>query len=172
LVVSEAGLEDTVSGSVGRVVFTAHTIEPVLAKVVVGRIPQVASLEAELAVPDEVMPLWGLLRNGSAPLVGIDEASHRIAAQISAMGVHLSSIVALKDVKLGLVKETNGLNVSRRLGPLHTGQRALGNKTGSMTGFGAPRNHDSLDVANRPAILGGTPKAEVVETVENHSLAQ
>lgn len=77
------------------------------------------------------------------------------------MRVHLTSIITSKDVDLGLIDEADDLDVIGSLGVLNTLEGTSGDETSSVTGLGAPSDHDTFDVANFPTHLGGTPQAKV-----------
>lgn len=88
--------------------------------------------------------------------------------EISTVRVHLTSIVARDHVDLGLVNETDDLNVIGGLGVLDTVEGASGDETSTVLGLGAPCDHDTLDITNLLAIVRGGPQAEVYNKNKTH----
>lgn len=77
------------------------------------------------------------------------------------MGVQLSSRVIGFEVGLGLVNETDDLNIVWGLHELDTLESTTGDKTGAMTGFGTPRDGLALDLANGGGSSRRTPNTEI-----------
>ena len=88
------------------------------------------------------------------------------------MGVHLSSGVAISDVDLGLVDETDDLDVTGGLDVLETGDGARRNDAGSTARLRAPGDGLTLGVTDEGVGLGGTPDTPVVGVVDEGGLAE
>jgi len=172
LVVALAGLEGTVLGIIGDVVGAADTVETMFAEVGGVGVSGVANLDAESVASHEVMPfdhlsvIFAIAKGG-----GVHETTHGVTAEISAVRVHLSSIVVALDVNLGLVNETNNLGVGRGPDELNTLKSIAGDETSATAGLGAPCNHLSLGVSNDRVDIGRSPEAEVINTVDKRGLA-
>lgn len=171
LVLALACLEDAVSCVAGAVEVDADAVEDVLAEVVVIGATGVAELHAEAVATDEVVPFNGL-DWGAGKIIREHDASHGVSAEISTVGVHLTSPVVLEDVDLGLVDETDDLNIVGGLHELDTGQGTRGDQTGTMARLRAVGDHDTLDITDLTAHVRGTPKAEVVKAIQPRSLAE
>lgn len=65
------------------------------------------------------------------------------------MGVQFSTEIAGLDIQLGLVNETDDLNVGGGTCELETLECTLGDETGSTTGLGAPGDSFTLGVCDR-----------------------
>jgi hypothetical protein len=90
------------------------------------------------------------------------QAARKLAThEVSTVGVHLSSPITTENVDLGLVEETNSLDIVRGHRPLNTGKGACRDETSAVPGLGAVGNHDTFNVANFFTVLRGTPEAEV-----------
>ena len=81
--------------------------------------------------------------------------------KVSAVGVHFAAEVALEDVDLGLVDESDDLDVVGRLHELHASERTLGDETRPMAGLCAPGDHRPLDVANFATVFRRGPETEI-----------
>lgn len=88
------------------------------------------------------------------------------------MGVKLSSTVSVLDVDLGLVDETNDLNVIGSFHVLETGQGASRDDTGTTALLGAPSNFLTLGVTDGRVGLGGCPDTPVIGVVDEGGLAE
>jgi len=166
-----AGLEDVLLSVVGCVEGASDAVEDVLA--VAGGVGagRVADFEAELVGSHEVVP-FDTLDRFSGELVRVDDASHGVTAGISTMGVHLTSVITIDHVDLGLVDKADDLDVVGGLHELNTLQCAFGNETGAVTWLGAPGDHFTFDVADFVTRFGRCPEAEVFKAVEPRSLAE
>ncbi len=87
------------------------------------------------------------------------------------MGVKLSSTVIGLEVDLGLVDETNDLEVAGGLHELNTGDGTTRDDAGTASLLGAPSNLLALGVTDGGVRLGGCPDTPVVEVVEECGLA-
>lgn len=96
----------------------------------------------------------------------------RSTHKIGTVGVELSSTVVGLEVDLGLVNETNDLEVAGGLHELNTGDGTSGDDTGTTALLGAPGDLLTLGVTNGGAGLGGSPNTPVVEVVDEGSLAE
>jgi len=170
LVISLARLKDTILGSVGGVVGAPDAVELVFAEL--GRIgtARVANLEAERIVSEEVVPLDNMLKL-AAKGIREQDSSERVTAVVSTVWVEFSSIVILLDINLGLIEETDKLDVVRSPHPLETGEGPLWNNASTVTRLRAPSDHRTLSVADARIRGIGTPKAEVFDGVEVAGLA-
>ena len=111
LVVTLARFERAILGVVGCVVGASNTVVNMLT--VVGSVgtSRVTDLEAENATAHEIVPLDNLLVTAvpARPTSRVDKTAERVATQVSAVRVKLSSIVISLEVDQGLVDETNDL---------------------------------------------------------------
>jgi hypothetical protein len=171
LVVTEAAQEDIVNIGGGGVVLAADTIKDVLA--VVGGVSTcgVASLEAELTSTHKVVPFDGLLEVAS-PGVGEEEGTKGVSSLIGTVGVEFSSRVVRGNVNETLVDETSDLDVVGGLQELDTGQSTSGDDTSTIAGLCAPGDGFTLGVTDEAVWSRRTPEAEVVNAVDDGSLAE
>ena len=88
------------------------------------------------------------------------------------MGIKLSSAITGLKVDLGLVDETNDLEVAGSLHELHAGDGASRDDTGTTALLGTPSNLLTLGVTNGRVRLGGRPETPVVEMVDEGGLAE
>jgi hypothetical protein len=175
LVITKAGLESSVLGSVGGVVRAADTIKDVLAEVGGIGTSGVADLEAESIATHEVVPFNNLLVGvvgAIAESVREDETTKRISSQVSTVGIEFTTKIVRLDVDQGLIDETNNLDVIRSPHELHTLEGTSGDNTSSEFGVGAPCDFLSLSVSNQRVWLWGSPETEVVKRVEERRLAE
>ena len=96
----------------------------------------------------------------------------RSTHKIGTVGVELSSTVIGLEVDLGLVNETNDLEVAGGLHELNTGDGASGNDAGTAALLGAPSDFLTLGVTDGRVGLGGCPNTPVVEVVDEGGLAE
>jgi hypothetical protein len=174
LIGTVASLESTVLGVVGGVVGTSDTVEDMLTVVSSVGTGGVANLEAEDVATHEVVPLDNLFVGAVAarPSGRIDETTEGVATEICTVGVKLSSEVVGLKVDLGLVDETNDLNVVGCPHELNSLKSASGDKTRAVTGLGAPRDFLSFSVSDGLGTIWRGPKTEVVDRVEDAGLAE
>ena len=84
-----------------------------------------------------------------------------ITHKIGTVGVKLTSVVVLRKVELGLVDESDHLDVVGSVQELDTSEGVLRNDTGAILLVCAPRNLDGFGVSNRLVRLRRRPQAEV-----------
>lgn len=77
------------------------------------------------------------------------------------MRVKFTSEIIGSQVNLGLVDETDDLNVVGRLHELDTLEGTLGNNSSTMAGLGAPGNFELFGVANGCWPGWRSPKTEI-----------
>lgn len=171
LVVTEAAQEGTIDIGSGGIVLATDTIKDVLA--VVGGVGTrgVASLEAESSSTHEVVPFDGL-DHTSTPGVGEEETTEGVTTLIGTVGVELSSGVGGVNVDEVLLDEASDLDVVGGLHELETGDGTLGDDTGTISGLGAPGDTLTLDVTDEGVWFGWAPEAEIIDAVDDSSLAQ
>jgi hypothetical protein len=95
--------------------------------------------------------------------VGEEKTTERVATLISTMGVHFTSKILGVDVDLFLNDVTSDLDVVGSLDELDTGQSALGDEAGAVTGPGAPGDGLAFDITNDRIGLRRTPEAEILD---------
>lgn len=86
--------------------------------------------------------------------------------------VELSSPVIRGHVQHRLVNERGDLKVGWRLDHLETGNGTLGDKAGTVTLLGAPRDFDTLRVGDPKARWGKVSTPEVDESSEDRGRTQ
>jgi len=148
-------------GVVGGVVGTADTVIDVLAEVGSIGVGWVAGFEAECVGTHEVVPFHdlgeGVQVGVAAESVGIDKPTHRVSSEIGAMWVHLATKVARVKVDLGLVDESDDLDVGGGFYELNALESASGDETGASAGFGAPSDHFAFLVCDELVRVGRCP---------------
>jgi len=171
LVVTEAAQEGTIDVGGGGIVLATDTIEDVLA--VVGGVSTcgVASLEAEGSSTHEVVPFDGLLVT-ITPGVGEQEGTERVTTLIGTVRVEFTSRVISSDVDELLLDEAGDLDVVGSLHELETSDGTLGDDTGTIARLCAPSDTLTLDVTDEGVWFRGTPEAEVINAVDDGSLAE
>jgi len=171
LVVTEAAQEGTIDIGSGGIVLATDTIEDVLA--VVGGVSTcgVASLEAEGSSTHEVVPFDGLLVT-ITPGVGEQEGTERVTTLIGTVRVEFTSRVISSDVDELLLDEAGDLDVVGSLHELETSDGTLGDDTGTIARLCAPSDTLTLDVTDEGVWFRGTPEAEVINAVDDGSLAE
>ena len=87
------------------------------------------------------------------------------------MRVQLPSKVATPNIDPSLINIPNNLNIIRRPHVLHALEGTLRNKTRSFSGFRAPSDGFMLNIADHGVAVWRCEKAEVVEVVQERSLA-
>jgi len=97
----------------------------------------------------------------AAPSVRVDETSKGVPSEIGAVRIHLTSRVVGLEVHLCLVDKTDDLDVVGGLHELNTLERAIGDKAGSVTGFGTPRDGLVLGLTNSGGTFGWSPETEI-----------
>jgi hypothetical protein len=131
----------------------------------------VASLEAESSSTHEVVPFDGL---GVAvtPGVGEEESTERVTTLIGTVRVEFTSRVISGDVDELLLDEAGDLDVVGGLHELETSDGTLGDDTGTIARLCAPSDTLTLDVTDEGVWFRGTPEAEVINAVDDGSLAE
>jgi len=109
-VVSIARFEYFILGIVGGIVSAANAVEDVLTVACTIGSRRITDLQAKSIAAHEVGPLNDL-NVRTSPSVGEDDTTHRVATEISTVGVQFTSVVAIGYIDLGLVNETNDLDV-------------------------------------------------------------
>jgi hypothetical protein len=173
LVLAEAAQENTIDVGSGGIVLATDTIEDVLA--VTGGVGAcgVACLKAEGSSTHKVVPFDSLDEVSTiAEGLGEEKGTERVTTLIGTMGVELSSGIILSDVDELLLDETSDLDVIGGLHELQTCDGALGDDTSAIAGLCAPSDTFALDVTDEGVGFGGTPKAEVIDAVDDSGLAQ
>jgi len=172
--VAVANFENTVLGSVGDVVGAPDTIVNMFA--IMGSIGtfRITGFETELIATNKVVPFNHLLVGAvaTAPCVGVNKSTQRVAPEICAMRIQFTSIVTVFNVDPALIEVTDKLDIILGLYPLKTCHCAFGYQAGTVSGFGAPCNHFSFSVGNRCITLRRTPNTKVIDGVEEESLAK
>lgn len=173
LVLALARLEGTVLGVVRRVVGTSNAVELVLAEFGVVRMVGVASFDTEGIAPHEVVPLNDLvvLVGVTSEGIGVDETAHGVTTKVSTVRVHLTSPVTGTDVDLGLVNETDDLDVGTSLHELDTLEGIARDQAGATPGLGTPSNHLAFVVGDDGVGVRRSPEAEVINRVDDGRLA-
>lgn len=164
LVVTLAGLESTVLSIIGGIVGTSDAVVDVLAETSGVRTSRVASLEAENVAAHEVVPFDDLLVSGVAairPGGGIEETTEGVTTEVGTVGVEFSSKVVGGKVDVGLVDETDDLDVVGGPHELNTLEGASRDETRSVTGLGAPGDFLLLRLTDSGGTGGRCPKAEI-----------
>ena len=87
------------------------------------------------------------------------------------MRVQLSSKIATPNINPSLINIPDNLNIIRRPHVLHTLESTFGNETRSLSGFRAPSDGFVLNIADHAVALWRREEAEVVEVVQERSLA-
>jgi hypothetical protein len=176
-VVALAGLEDTfcVSGR-GNEAASGFIIDVVAVDLRTSN-GGIAGLEAEHVRAQEIVPFDNLLEGVVVTIVagesvGVNERTEGVATLISAVGVHLTTLILCVDVDILLVHSSNNENVCRGPEELHTGQRALGNDTSTMSRRGAPGHSLGLSISDSAVRNRRAPKAEILDVVDHGKLAQ
>jgi len=177
LVVTQARLEDTVLVRSRSIVLAADTIEEMLAVVGGVRIQRVTRLETEHVGAHEVVPFNDLDHVGGAvgialrQAVGEDESTKGVTTFVSTVRVHLSSTVIRVHVDQALLDPTSNLDVGRGLHELDTSKSSFGDDASTPFVGCAPSDGGSLGSSN--ILIGSrrSPKTEVVNGVDNKSLA-
>jgi len=169
-----AGFEDIVLGIVGSIISAANTIEDMFAVMSSIGTSRVTSLETERVATDKVVPFNHLSVRvvATAKCVAVNESTQWVAPEICAMGIQFTSPVTSGNVELGLINETDNLDIIGRFHELKTCQCALGYQAGTVARLGAPRNHLSFMATNVRIGFSSAPQAKVVEAVEQESLAK
>jgi len=132
-VLGVAGFEDVIPSAVGSIVSTTNAVEDVLAVASSIGFRRITSLQAESVAAHEVGPLNDL-NERTVPNVREHDTTHRVATEISTVRVHFTSVVTGEHVNLGLVDETNDLDVIGSSQILHTSNGSSRNETCTMTG--------------------------------------
>ena len=126
---------------------------------------RVADLEAENVAAHEIVPLDDLLIVAAAAGVRgssrVYKTTERVTAEISAVGVKLSSKIVRCNIDEVLLDETNNLEIVRSLHKLNTLEGTGGYETTAVTGFGAPGDLLSLRVTDGVGTFRGSPEAEI-----------
>jgi hypothetical protein len=170
LVLAFAGLKGTILSVVGCVVAAADAVVDVLA--VVGGVGAsgITCFEAEGVPTHEVVPFDHLCVTASTKSVRVEETTHWVTTEISTVGIHLTSPVIALQVDLGLINETNDLDVVGGAHELNTLKSIVRDEPSAVTGFGAPGNHFPLSVGNNRVGNGWGPKAEIINGIEERCL--
>lgn len=175
LVVTEAAQEGAIDIGGGGIVSATDTIEDVLA--VVGSVSTsgVAGLQAELSTTHKRVPFDGLLVLStiwsSTPRGGEEETTEGVTTLIGTVGIEFSSRIISSDIDILLGDPSSDLDVVGGLDELDTGQRAGGDDTSTIAGLCAPSDVFTLGVTNGAVWVWWTPEAEVVNSVDDTSLA-
>jgi len=77
------------------------------------------------------------------------------------VGIHFTSPVTALQVDLGLVNETNDLDVVGCAHELNTLKSIVGDEPSAVTGLGAPGDHFPFSVGDNRVGSGWGPKAEI-----------
>jgi hypothetical protein len=171
LVGALAAEEGSVDVGSRSVVLASNTVKYVLTEMGSVGTGGVASLEAERSSTHEVVPFYSL-DELSVEGVGEQETTEGVTTLIGTVGVQLSSGVVGLDVDVLLLDEASDLNVVGRLHELNAGDGTLGDDTGTIAWLRAPSNALTLGVADERILLGRAPEAEVIDAVDDGSLAQ
>jgi hypothetical protein len=121
-VVGQAGLEDSWKRIVGVIVGAANAVVDVFTVSSSVGSCRITSPEAESITAHEVVPLHNLnVRTG--PRVRVHDTTHGVTTEVSTVRVHFTSPVhrILGHVNVGLVNETNNLDVVGSFHKLETG---------------------------------------------------
>jgi len=174
LVITEAAQEGTIDIGSGGIVLATNTIEDVLAVVSSVGTCGIASLEAEGSSTHEVVPFDGLDEATTTGTEGLgeEEGTEGVTTLISTVRVEFSSRVIGGNVDELLLDETSDLDVVGGLHELETGDGTSGDDTGTIAGLCAPSDTLTLDVSDEGVGLVGTPEAEIINAVDDSSLAQ
>ena len=97
----------------------------------------------------------------TAPSIRVDETTERVSSEIGTMGVHLTSRVVGLEIHLCLVDKTDDLDVIWGLHELNTLERAVGDETGSMAGFGTPCDGLVFGLTDSCGTFRWGPEAEI-----------
>jgi len=161
LIIAEARFESVVLSIVGDVVGTADTVVDVLAEVGGIGVGRIANLETECVGAHEVVPFddlgEGIQIGVGAESIGENNATQRVSSQIGAVWVHLTTKVARVEVNLGLVDETDNLEVGGGFDELNALESVGGDEAGPPTGFGTPSNHFSFLISDEFIWIGRSP---------------
>jgi len=163
LVVTLAGLESTVLGSVWRVVGASDTVVNMLAVASSVGASRVASLKTESIAAHEVVPLDDLLVGAvvTGPSGGVEETAERVTTEIGTVGIELSSKVIRLEVDEGLVDKTNDLDVVWGPHELNTLKGTSGDETRAMAGLGAPGDFLMFGLTDGGGTGWGCPETPV-----------
>jgi hypothetical protein len=92
--------------------------------------------------------------------------------EVSTVGVHFASKVVRLNINLALVNETDDLGIGRGPHELNTLKGITRDQTSATTGLGAPCNHLAFSVGDDRIRLARCPKTEVIDAVDEGSLAE
>jgi len=171
-----AAFKGTIDVGGGSVELAADTIKDVFAVFSSVGARWVASLQAELVSTHEVVPFDGLdvvvgvaIRGREG--VGEEEGTERVTTLVSTVRVEFSSTIISLDVDEFLVDVTSDLDVVGSLHELETSDGASWDQTGTVAWFGAPSDTFTFNVADELVWFLGSPQAEVINAVNDGSLA-
>jgi hypothetical protein len=103
--------------------------------------------------------------------IGEKQSAHWVATLIGTMRVHLASRIISLDVDQILVDVTGNLDVVRSFDVLEASDGALGDNASAMAGLCAPGYGFTLGCTDFRVWFGRAPEAEVVDRVDDRSLA-
>jgi hypothetical protein len=164
--------ERAVLRSARHVVAAPNQVIPVLA-IVRGADTVEAGFEAELSATHKRIPVEHLRECVTITVrstVRIHDAAERVALQVSAMRVQLSSVVVWGKVECAVVNEPDSLNVSGRAHELQPSYSTWRDKSRSVGWLRAKCHNLGFVVSNAATDFRRTPQAEVVRSVEYQGL--
>jgi hypothetical protein len=175
-VIALANLEDVVLSVVGGVVLASETVIDVLTESLLVLTSGVTDLHAEGTATHEIGPVNDLLVGGIVATVAregvrVHQTTEWVTAQVGTVGIKLSSVIVSSHVNLGLINESNDLNVIGCLNELDTSQSTARDQASSVPRLSAPGNFLLLGITDGGVRLGGSPQTEVVNVVDERSLA-
>ena len=164
-IISIAGFEDFVLGSVGGIVSAANAIVNMLTKFSSVGSRWIAGLHTEgvsaheaniVLVAEKVIKQlhcnalspFNDLNISTSPSVREHNTTQRVTTKISTVRIQFTSVISSGNVDVDLIYKTNDLNVVRGLEILKTSDRTSRNKTCAVTRLCTPGNFLAFCISN------------------------
>lgn len=147
-------------GVVGGVICAPDSVVDVLAEAGGVGAVGLASFLAECVTTHEVVPfdhLFVAAVISIAPSIGVEKTAEGVSSEISTVRIEFTSEIIGSQVDLGLVNETDDLDIVRCFHELNTLESSRWDDSGTMSRLGAPGNFELFGVTNSGWASWGCP---------------